>query len=301
MKNIVLIVIISAMFFSCKQEKHTVTPSGKKYKVTFNVAGFNQKQTSFSLSKRVLDVSTDTVTNIRSYLDILYYAAFSSSHPVNEFPLMQDSTMANMGTITDSLTAGTYNLYFWAGKKGLINPDFSLEPSSTFGYNGPWQDTFWNNVTVTVGTANLNQTVTLKRIVSKLRVKILDNIPANADSLIVSVQKDGSNMFLGEAGFGGPSGDAVRNFAIKIPASAKGQPNFTLERIMGNGLVFNVVITCKTASNSVLGTTTVENVTTSSNMTSELSGNLFGSLRSSQSFNVKIDTAWNTTPINISF
>ncbi|HWD87277.1 MAG TPA: hypothetical protein VG367_04055 [Mucilaginibacter sp.] len=300
-KAIYIPVIAGLFFFACKREhSSSVSPSAKKYKVSFHIANFTQKQTNFALRHGAHTLALgDTITNLASYFNVLYLQVYRLDIPVNSL-VVQDSTMANMGMITDSLPAGNYVVDVIAGKKGLTLTRYNLRDfEGLFGYGGlNWQDTFWATAKITVGSTDMSQDVTLNRVVGKIRLHILDNIPANADSLAMTIAPETNVMFF-DRGYneGEPPSNTTR-IAVKIPQSAKGHPDFILDKIVGNSFdPFSVSITCTDASNNVIAHTSVDNVRTGGNIVSVLSGNLFGSTSGSgpQSFTVKVDTAWSTT------
>ena len=304
-KLIFLLIIIPFILFSCKKvHSGSPSPSGKKYKVTFNVSNFSQRQGTFSSKVRVNALSSDTITNLNGYLNLLYYEAYNNfGRAENHPPIVQDSTMANMGTITDSLPSGTYQIYFVAGKKGLMLNNYYLNAQANYGYGGyNWQDTFWGTANITVGSADIKENIILNRSVGKIELQILDNIPANADSLIMTIAKDNNVLSLNGAGPGIGQVDASK-LAVLIPASAKGHPNFTIDKLVAGAYEpFTITIACKDAWNNIIAQTTVNNVSVSHNTKIILSGKLFtGTQSAPQEFKVKVDTAWNSTPINVGF
>jgi hypothetical protein len=309
MKKLLLIAVIAvALISSCKREHSASTdPSGKKYKISFNVTNFVQKQSAFALRHNAINLAAgDTLTNLSGYLDVLYYIVYGSDGHAIRMPLMQDSTdCSSMGMITDSLPAGTYQVAIIAGMQGLGINSYGFTASANFGYGGYfWQDTFWDEFTITVSNSSINQDVTLKRVVGKLEVQILDNIPANADSLSVTINPEILSKQVDGGTNNGSTPTSPSTITVAIPASAKGQPNFILDRLVGDTQDLNTVtITCKDAGNNILGTATANNVVFTNNVKTILSGNLFGSSGNSspQSFTVTVDTAWSSTPSHIGF
>ena len=77
-------------------------------------------------------------------------------------------------------------------------------------------------------------------------------------------------------------------FTVAIPASAIGQPNFTVDRLLlGISQGFDITISCKDAGGNVLGTATASSVVINANQKTILSGNLFtgsGNTGSPQTF-----------------
>jgi hypothetical protein len=315
-KTLFLLAIAAIIFTSCKKEHGLTTKalSAKKYAVNIQVTNFTTSHANFALRTKGshLASSSDTLTDLASYIDLFYYVVLDSNyHWVKT--IVQDSTYCSaMGTITDSLPRGQYHIAMVAGKNGLeiTKPTSSLN-LYFFGYGAqpwqdafwtaypdgyvglPWQDTFWNIYGINVGPGNNSYIMTLNRVVGKLEVTLLDNIPANADSLFISVTGPSPGNLLNGSG---PVSD-VNVFPVAIPASAKGQPNFTVDRLaFSDDLSYyadNVTITCKDAGGNVLGSATVNPVLIHANQKTILSGNLFGN-SAPQSFTAQIDTAWSS-------
>lgn len=297
-KTILLSSIVLLFLFSCKREHSaSTTPQGKKYPVTFNVANFLSRQTNFAIRHGANHLA-DTVNAAASGADILYYLVYDQFGAlVHGIPVVQDSTMANFGMITDSLPAGLYEFDFAAGKKGLQVLGYGRIATATFNYGSTkWQDSFWDDFTTTLGTGGISEAITLKRVVGKLEINLTDAIPANADSLEINVNPETNNLRFDSGQPDGPPSGVV-NYSEKIPASAIGTTNFTMDRLIGNTAIpYTVIITCFDASHNLIGSATVNNVTTPANMKTILSGNLFGTPpANSQTFTIKIDTAWSNT------
>jgi hypothetical protein len=301
MKKVLLLTAVSLLLlFSCKKEnaRKVANASSTKYKVTFNVVNFKIGKSTFALRpKGSTMASSDTLTALNTYFDELDYIVYDDLRNTVK-RVIQDSTMANMGTITDSLPAGTYRISIVAGKKGLaIRDNFFTE--NDFGYGGnSWQDTFFDSFMITVNYAPVNQNVTLSRVVSKLELQVLDTMPMNADSLVLTVYQDayGHDLFENVP----MTGYITSRFSVPVPASAKGKPNFTMDRLVGN-FDCPVTITCKKTDNTVIASKSVQDVYFTPNERTILSGDLFTTLaghNGSQTFTTKIDTAWDSDPVN---
>jgi hypothetical protein len=301
-KTLLILLAVPIFIFSCKKDNSATNKLAKKYKVSFNVTNFVSKQGAFAI-RRNTGSSAAALPSLNTYFDVLHYIVYDDLHNTLE-DVVQDSTMANMGMITDSLPAGTYRITIVTGKKGLVTrPDFFA--ANDYGYGGnSWQDTFFDSFMITIGSSNVSQDVTLSRVVGKLELTLLDNIPANADSIIVSTNQEayGQDLFEGIFMFGGYTN--VR-FAVAIPDSAKGKPNFTIDRLIGNcSSQFPLAIACKGTGNSIIASTTVQNVTCLANQKTIVSGDLFSALagsNSQQQFTTKIDTAWGSSTTQSSF
>ncbi|HZX58674.1 MAG TPA: hypothetical protein VFE54_08110, partial [Mucilaginibacter sp.] len=272
-KAVFLLAMVTIIFFSCKKDHFTSTPAAKKYRVAFNVANFTSRQSNLAIRHGARSLA-DTV-NASGAIDILYYAVYSGGIGVHGVITKQDSSMANFGTVIDSLPAGQYQVVFIGGKKGLIDTYTGRTAADNFHYGSTkWQDTFWDEFVMTVGNGNISQDVTLKRVVGKLELDITDNIPANADSLVITVDPEATN-FMNDGGMPSPPGGTV-TYSEKIPAGAIGHSNFTMDRIIGNIAVpATVTIICKDSGNQTIASATASNVTIQANTKTVLSGNLF--------------------------
>jgi len=309
MKRSLYILLIAPLFlFSCRKDRGPVTmtkgPSAKRHAVTVSVNNFKLGRGTFALRHKLSTLAVgDTLTNIASYVDQLAYVVLDSNFsPVKK--ITQDSTSANMGTITDSLAAGTYYICIVTGKNGLaVTPSAALL-GGTYDYSGKgWQDTFWAQFKLIIGDHDITRAVTLNRVVGKLEVQLLDNIPGNADSLFITVNGDAIQKTLLDSAFF--FGTDTITFKVGIPAAAKGKPNFTFDRLIGAiSQPFTVTLTCKDSGGNVIASANGNPVTCYANERTILSGNLFtgaGNNSSSQSFTVRADTAWNTTPNQVNF
>ena len=326
-KNLFYFLIVSAFLLSCKKEHASqstpVKISGKKYKVVFNVSNFYVQKggSSFLRSRSAGPVSlaaADSVINVSGYLDNLYLFAYDNLNGNDLISkVAQDSTMNNFGTITDSLAAGQYIIAIAAGKKGFvpINGTYvgagtrfdqgSIWVETTLGYNNPnWQDTFSAYYILTVSAINANvYSVTLHRMVSKLQLHLTDAVPANAKSITMAYAGEASQLSVFDQAIDIGPIDTV-SVTKQVTAADVGKTGFTLEKIIGNSSFYtDVILTAKDASNNVIAKVTVPVIKLKQNTTTILSGKLFGASASanSQSFQVKIDTAWNTSGAGITF
>ena len=306
-KTLFLLATVAILISSCKKDNSTTKPSAKKYNVTFNVTNFSTKQSAFALKRHTGPSSADALPSLNTYFDVLYYIVWNTERSAIE-EVVQDSTMSNMGTITDALPAGDYRISIVAGKKGLVIDD-NYFGNNDFGYGGnSWQDTFWTSFQLTVGSSDISQAVGLNRVVGKLEVTLLDNIPANAAYLTISTNQEAYGLDLWQGFYWVDPTESV-SFTVAIPDSAKGKSNFTIDRLIGNcgdnpiyGGISPLNIVCTAADNSVVASTTVQNAYCYANQKTIVSGNLFsGLVGSTQSFTAVVDTAWSSGVTQVGF
>ncbi|WP_295792246.1 FimB/Mfa2 family fimbrial subunit [Mucilaginibacter sp.] len=295
-KAILLLLMAPVIFFSCKKD-HNKTPvrDTKTYNVNLNIDGATSEVTNSSGGKiHVNGLQPDSVP-ISSYLKMLYYHIFDSNGTeINH--IVQDSTAANFGVISDNLPAGTYRVIITAGMRNLVaivrddgvvgTADDNLTafqktkayydpklPVGTQPQLGIWDDTFSSTFPITVSASGVNQQVLLNRIVGQLEIKLLDQIPANAAKIYIEIESD---EFFYNLNTNLPEGPTKETMLDVIPTAAKGHANYKIDRIIGNTTTpFKVTIFCLDAGLNPLGLVTVDNVICQKNKRTVLSGNLF--------------------------
>ena len=323
-KAILFTLVASLLLSSCKKDhsggNNTITPVPKTYKVNFNVSGFTQTITNAATNKlQTNSLKTAAITGIGGNLDQLFYYVFDSQGKLVHF-LSQDSTTTKFGNISDSLPAGTYTVVIGAGKKGFNiftsgpgdTPEndwyFSYTPNYYYSLNkiiAPWEDTFYDKFQITVA-GDINQNVSLNRIVGQLQVVVLDAIPAAANSITVSINPEDiafrfypTEQLIGQTLTGPPATGVTTLDTSFISSAAKGTTNYTITSLVGNTInPFTVKITMYDASQNIIGSAEADNVTCQKNTRTILSGNLTGS---NNGFNITVGGAWNPNPITIPF
>lgn len=314
-KNITWCLLLCLFVFACKKDHSKNTGSDSKtYKVNFNISGFTQ-QILNSEKKLNVNANSQSSSSLAGNVEVILYDVFDSAnklvHTITQTP---DNT--NFGTISDNLPAGNYTIVVVAGKDGLTQADMppltNIPPYSiyyidsltvsSFG-NYQWKDTFYKKTTLTVTGSDVNQSITLDRIVSQLEVNIQDVIPANAKTITYTYYSEyfyfsllGSVPVLGN--WKGSNNEVERSFTL--PDSVIGKTNLKFSYIVCNTVVplTNVTINCYDASSKIIGQAMINNVTMQVNKKTILSGKLFGS---QNSFNVSIDPVWDPSKNIIHF
>ncbi len=278
MKRAILYLMLSAcLFYSCKKEHSgNNNPIQKKYKVTFNISGFSATVIGSTPGKQTLSgVKADADVPIAPYIKMLYYAVYDASGNLVH-TIYRDSTYLDLGTVTDTLPSGNYAVLV-AGGQGNLSSNFATSTfASALVTGGPtWEDTFVGESALTVSTSNVSQTISMSRIVGKLTLKILDTMPANASSIVIAMSTEYASY--GTAALS-PLVGAVTNAqtTFGIPASSKGQPNYTRSiDVLNTTQPFNVTITCYDASQTIIAQRIVQNVSVAVDTQTVLSGDLF--------------------------
>ena len=296
MKKLLLLALsVSIFIFSCKKDNKT--SAGTKYKVQFNVSGFSQQIVGVaSKNKQLNGFYADQAAPVTYAIDVLHYYAYDSSGKLVSV-INQDSTFSSFGIIDDSLQPGTYSIVIAGSKAGVNYNSGTLYTNGLIGgYAVPWEDTFFQEFSLTVGTQPINQNVTLKRIVGKLSVLITDKLPATASTLSINVSAEALDYYFSVQT---PSSIGQFTFTYNISASAIGTANYKQSAIMMNTILpFTAVISCADATGKILGQSTVTNVTVQQNTETVLSGALFNS---NVGFGLTLNQVWDSAPITVKY
>ena len=209
--------------------------------------------------------------------------------------LHQSSTDADFGTITLSLAFGIHRLYFVTsrGRDAVLN---TTDATLTF---GTVSDTFWADHDVTVSSATASSaTVTLNRIVTRLRVSVNDAIPSDAATLNVTP----STWYYG-FNYTTAAPCAVTNnrtISVTLPSSVIGTTDVVSSFFGFSSSTqwqTNVIIDSKTSTNAVIGSATVTDVPLARNTTTTVSGNLYATL---PTYTMILSSDWGT-PIDMTW
>jgi hypothetical protein len=296
MKKILLpVLLMPFVLYSCKKDNKQLTPvnTAQKYQVQFGVDGFQQIILSAAKGSGNENSKIFAALQPNATLDYLVYD--QSGKLVHRITQPADSVKT---MVKDSLPAGTYTFCFVvAGAARIIFPDnrevtyAGLNPAN--GESGPgWQDTFVKQLTLTVGGGNVNQNVTLDRLVAELEANITGPIPTNATKFTIKVDKEYIyGKFSGQPDTTqGASGISTRT--ILFPMT---QATTKYDLILLNTATpVNVELTAYDASGSILAKANVNNVRCAANTRTVLTGALFGSQTST--FTVSLNNQWVTAP-----
>ncbi|MXV52612.1 hypothetical protein GS399_16685 [Pedobacter sp. HMF7647] len=286
---------------SCKKdaaqtEKPTTQQSKKLYPVTF-------KLSQFSTDVKPLGMKT---SDLKDQIKYLHYSAFMDNihnedyvdpeyeyHPINQ---VADST-ANFGTIKDSLPAGDYIVIFAGGN---TSPFTAIYYDDLRGYHAgavsqsfPFGDCFGGGMSIHVGDSVINKEVVLKRMVSKITVKITDALPANAAKFVLTVDNMAPIVFPANqrtpADHGFPFGERYINYPVD--AADIGKKDFAVSAYVYEGNL-GFVITCYDKNGQIIANKILPNVPEmfiNVNKQYNFSGKLF---ENNSSFQISIDDQW---------
>ena len=205
-----------------------------------------------------------------------------------------DNTAENFGKPQMTLSYGSHHIYFVASRgaePALNTTNATITWSSV-------RDTFWKGYEVNVvSTSNGNRAVTLDRVVTKLRLTFTDEVPAEANSISIVPHTwyYGLDYTTGQPASAQTDAETV----ITIPDASKGQTGIQASLFGFSGTDewnTDVVISSRTATDTVLGSATISAAPFKANRVSDYQGPLFGTeWTMTLSLNSSWDDAYNGT------
>ena len=173
-----------------------------------------------------------------------------------------------------SLTLGTHHVYFVASR-GLSPVLDAMAKTLTW---ASVRDTYWKDYEVTVvNTSNGNRSVTLDRVVAKLKLTVNDEIPAGSSTLVCTPATwyYGLNYRTGSP-VTATNGQAI---SISIPANyvgTSGQLVASFFTISGaDEWTTDVSVAVKDGNGASMGSAVIDDAPMLRNRSTEYSGNLF--------------------------
>jgi hypothetical protein len=271
------IIILAVLFVACNNENSSVL-GGSPVKMTFAISGdFTLTSHDFTRSLTA-DGKDMTDVWVLDYVDGTLVQQLHQS----------DNTAADFGTPTLNLSIGTHHLYFVAsrGVGAVLNTTTHVLTFTSV------RDTFWKDYEITIsgGTSSGNRSVTLDRIVTKLKLTFTDAIPEGAATFNVTP----SSWYYGVDYTMGEPSEATANgtIMVNIPSSEIGVVNEAVS-IFGfssaTEWTTDIAINCKAANNDMLGSATITTAPFVRNRVSEYTGPLF---TENGGMTLSLNTAW---------
>lgn len=260
MKKTVMALAAGLLCAACNSDDYEVSESRT---ITFNVQG------DFRLSTqdmtRALEADGKTMTDVW----VLDYVGGELKQRLH-----QTSDDADFGSPTMDLSLGSHHIYFIASRgagASLNTTTHALTFTSV-------RDTFWKDYEITIsgGTSSGNRSVTLDRIVTKLKLTFTDAIPEGAATFNVTP----SSWYYGiDYTTGEPSETTVNGtITVNIPSSEIGVVNEAVSIFCFSSATewtTDVAVDCKSSDGGVLGSATIAAAPFVRNRVSEYTGPLF--------------------------
>ena len=265
MKRYIFYIMVALAFAACS--KNDAVLDGSPVKMTFAISG------DFTLTSHDFTRSLTADGKDMTDIWILDYVDGTLIQQLHQ----SDNTSADFGTPTLNLAIGTHHVYFVASRgtgATLNTTDHTLLFSRVL-------DTFWKDyeINITSGTSNESRTVSLDRVVTKLKLVFSDAIPIGAASFNITPTTwyYGINYQTGE-----PCAAATSQaVTVNIPSSEIGVINEAVS-VFGfssaTEWTTDIAINCKADNDDMLGSATIIAAPFVRNRVSEYTGPLFGDL-----------------------
>lgn len=269
------------MMVACNNDnENTPVLDDSHVKITFNVQG------DFTLQTH--DITRSLTADGKDMTDVWVLDYVGG---VLQQQLHQVSTDVDFGAPTLSLGLGTHHIYFVAsrGTGATLNTDAH---TLTF---AKVLDNFWKDyaITITGGTASGSRSISLDRIVTKLKVVFSDAIPTGAATFNItpSVWYYGFDYTTGNP----TAATSSQNIVVNVPNASIGVAGESVNIYGFSGTTewtTDIALNCKTSGGDVLGSATITSAPFVRNRVSEYTGPLFGD---NGSMTLSLNTDWTTS------
>ena len=294
MKRIILFVSLILLITACTSSNE---PVGPQPVVVTGTSTVNVRVSDFSLS---MENFTKAATSVADYAGVKAITlAFYGYNDAEAYKVTQlradDTTYDTFGEFSCDLPIGTYTMVVLG--YGSQYPVTLTSPMSASYTEDRVRDTFRKTQTVTVtGTAPLDLSVSLSRIVSKVEVISTDNLSSGVSYMRITFAAGGMS-------FSPTTGLATSDTGLSVdvvPTQAVGHTVWIGAYLFltADEQDIDVTIQAFDAEDNVLFTKTVEDVSFKRNRITTLTGPVFTTTSSSAAFSV--DTDW-LDPINVNF
>ena len=260
--NVVLVALAVAVLTACSNEPDvltvkTVAPRDTMASTTITFTFCNISMES--MTRATLAESQMTDLWLFDYMD-----------GELQTTIHQTSEDDGFGAITLTADYGEHRLYFVASRGDTPTID-----GTTISWAKP-SDTFWQNVTLNIEPqTSTNQSVVLQRVVTRLRIAVTDEVPANLKTLSVtpSTWYYGIDYTTGEA-----TNSQSTPRVITVPSSYVGTTNLATSFYClcpADGFNTDITVTAKDADETAIANIALSDVPFERNRITNYSGSLF--------------------------
>ena len=276
-QQILTAIAVATILTACNSDDMHETDATSTTTITFSMTGdFQLTAHDFT---RSLEADGKTMTDVW----VLDYVGGELKQQLH-----QTSDDTDFGSPTMDLSLGAHHIYFIASRgagASLNTATHALTFTSV-------RDTFWKDyeITISSGTSSGNRSVTLERIVTKLKLTFTDAIPEGAATFNVTP----SSWYYGVDYMTGEPSEATANgtITVNIPSSEIGVTNESVS-IFGfssaTEWTTDIAVDCKKNDDTVLGSATIASAPFQRNRVSEYTGPLFSD---NGSMTLSLNTTW---------
>lgn len=274
MKKLFLMAVAVSLLTACEKQITGIDDDIIEDELVDNGSGEPTKKFTFTVKgdfasptmRGYLQADGKDMTDLWVF-DFVDGSCVQSLHQMNED--------ADFGVPVMQLVHGSHHIYFVASRG--VSPSVE-ETAKTITWTNV-RDTFWKDYDVdVVSTSNGNRSVTLDRVVTKLRVTVDDEVPDDCATLTIAPDTwyNGFNYITGDV-IAMPSKQTAHT--VSVPESYIGTSGQLTMSIFGfsakNEWTTDVTVTAKNESSSVLGSAVIHNAPFKRNRATEYHGSLF--------------------------
>lgn len=302
MKRYILFVLAIALMSiaACRKDHENAKTGNSTRVVSFGVAANFTNQiipnsTAIADGRKLVTVTTPTIQNT---FDTIFYKAYDLNGNIIHQKTYSAKTFT---TVTDTLANGDYKIAIYAGKKGFNGSDYGTNASGYIRFDA---NTFGSTFPLTVGTSNINQSVTLNRILGELTITVNDAFPANAKRFSITLNGEANSYDTFNATPVTTSYGAIPPpLNMPLPVSFAGTTGYTYTFVTLNTAgSFNISLAAFDNTTQSIAYKTTGLMTLAPNEHLSLSGRLFTNNTSgSSNTTVGIDTTWRPQPVTFTY
>jgi hypothetical protein len=288
-------IIISIGLVSCKKDHRPIAPtvdSGKFYSLNFRLDPTGKLIHSNKPGSN-LKVNSDEVPAAGSLKTLTYLLYDSNGKYLSR--IVQDTTFANFGNISDSVRAGTYSVFFLGNASIKVDDALNRSyfyPNATL---PPGNDLYYHKETVVVTNNSISNNIVLDRTTAMLELDIQDAVPADAASITIDANEF-SGYMVGDTSI--TAGERKLTTHI-FTAAEKGTQHVKIDKLIylpkvAKSLTITVYLANGQIRNKINVTATLIR-----NHKTILSGTVFDKTGDNNDWTVSINTDWgNSTTID---
>ena len=276
MKRFLIIAAVAMGFVSCGKEVNGIVDdeNGEK-RVTFNLEG-NWNSPVFTRGSLSADGKEMTDLWLFDYVD---GTLVQSLHQV--------STDADFGEPSPTLTYGQHKIYFVVSRGGSPSVNGTVISWASI------RDTFWKSLSVSVGgSSSSSYSVTMERVVTKLKITATDAVPEGTATVVVLPEK----WYYGLDYLTGEPADLhdSEEMAANVPDSYIGTTGLAVSFFgfsSATEWTTPLTVSARDGENDIIGMVNVAAAPFMANRATEYSGSLF---TSGGAFAITLNDEWDT-------
>lgn len=294
MKLISFLALLVFTLSACEKNGKVVDSNGALHQIQFRVNAL-----SMTTGQEIDDqayVSDAQTSPLNSYVHCLNYLIYNSSGTLVKEKKQADSS-PEFGQIKDSIASGTYTIILIGSQTDV---GFSSPASLTTARiveSSPLQELFFKKLSITVSDEDIEQDLSLDRIVGYLELKADDDLPSEVASVDFVAKADYQSFSFSTAQVLN-NGGTVDKKVTKVFTGSDDRKSLRMGMFVMNDLsAMSCTVTLYDSGNRILKTLKADNVLVKHNTKTTLSGKLYSAAASG--FNIIVNPEWSPDSISV--